>query len=117
MEITQLDGLENFGNSEIVSDISDFLSLEELGHNIDEVSTDDINLTEVELNSKKIDKDKDVSNPIIPLEGGGEGQGRGRKDRPQDMDRALRVPGQWLHHRGNGQAADAGQWRVATPAP
>ena len=37
MEITQLDGLENFGNSEIVSDISDFLSLEELGHNIDEV--------------------------------------------------------------------------------
>ena len=69
MEITQLDGLENFGNSEIVSDISDFLSLEELGHNIDEVSTDDINLTEVELNSKKLDKDKDVSNPIIPLEG------------------------------------------------
>ena len=56
MEITQLDGLENFGNSEIVSDISDFLSLEELGHNIDEVSTDDINLTEVELNSKKIYK-------------------------------------------------------------
>ena len=56
MEITQLDGLENFGNSEIVSDISDFLSLEELGHNIDEVSTDDINLTEVELISKKLDK-------------------------------------------------------------
>ena len=74
MEITQLEGLENFGNSEIVSDISDFLSLEELGHNIDEVSTDDINLTEVELNSKKLDKDKDVSNPIIPLEGEGEGE-------------------------------------------
>ena len=70
MEITQLDGLENFGNSEIVSDISDFLSLEELGHNIDEVSTDDINLTEVELNSKKIYKDEDGSSPIIPLKEG-----------------------------------------------
>ena len=74
MEITQLDGLENFGNSEIVSDISDFLSLEELGHNIDEVSTDDINLTEVEIKSKKVENDESATNPITPLEKKGEGE-------------------------------------------
>lgn len=74
MEITQLDGLENFGNSEIVSDISDFLSLEELGHNIDEVSSDDINLTEVEIKSKKVENDKSATNPITPLEKEEEGE-------------------------------------------
>ena len=68
MEITQLDGLENFGNSEVVSDISDFLSLEELGHNINEVSSDDINLTETEINSKKGDNNTPISDDIIPLE-------------------------------------------------
>ena len=68
MEITQLDGLENFGNSEIVSDISDFLSLEELGHNVNEVSTDDIDLTETEINPKKGAKETPISEEIIPLE-------------------------------------------------
>lgn len=68
MEITQLDGLENFGNSEVVSDISDFLSLEELGHNVNEVSSDDINLTETEINSKKGDNNTPISDDIIPLE-------------------------------------------------
>ena len=68
MEITQLDGLENFGNSEVVSDISDFLSLEELGHNVNEVSSDDINLTETEINSKKGDNSTPIPDDIIPLE-------------------------------------------------
>ena len=68
MEITQLDGLENFGNSEVVSDISDFLSLEELGHNVNEVSSDDINLTETEINPKKGDNNTPTSDDIIPLE-------------------------------------------------
>ena len=73
METTQTitpEGLESFGSSEAVSNISDFLSLEELGITEPVGSPDGINLDEVERPTKE-----DTPDVILPLEQLGEGDG------------------------------------------
>lgn len=63
------DGLENFGSSQAVSDIADFLSLEELGIT-EPISSNDINLSEVEKPKAEVEKDiivplDDLTNPTL----------------------------------------------------
>lgn len=63
METTQnLEGLENFGSSQPVSDISDFLSLDQLGI-VENISPDNVDLGEVE--KPKVEEQEDI---IVPLD-------------------------------------------------
>lgn len=61
METTQNDGLELFGNSEVVTDIADFLSLDDLGIGKEEpvIDLEPVDLPKAEKKEKEKEEDKE----------------------------------------------------------